>query len=379
MASMAHNAVMSRVAGARPQAASFGNKMAPAKAQAVRANGRSALCVRASYSSRPSENAEQTDSRRAAESQRVDERTMNITTARELDAFLIDAGDKLVMLNMESDDECDIGDNPESWMVDGEGDGEGVEMAACVKLKSDLERVARDADDVVFLNMNVEEPGAKSLAKELGASTFPTQQYYKNGQLVWQHSGAGSETLTSIGEGVLYYGGQAGAGQRASAFIDEVKDQASYNDWMEMCAFPTDKADVACDKQLAVLDVSLLKDSPQCMHIFPAVLALAKNTAGFTRFARLMGDESSDAAAMMTKLGVTQVPTFIFYVDGKEVDRFTGNDRMAVVGKVLDVQMKSGIVVKQEKRSNRMTNEEARALAKSKREQEAKTKAKNLF
>jgi len=65
--------------------------------------------------------------------------------------------------------------------------------------------------------------------------------------------------------------------------------------------------DVVCEKQLAVLDVSLLNDSPQCMHVYPAVLALAKNTAGATRWARLLGDSGPDAKALMSSLNVTQV------------------------------------------------------------------------
>jgi hypothetical protein len=65
--------------------------------------------------------------------------------------------------------------------------------------------------------------------------------------------------------------------------------------------------DVVCEKQLAVLDVSLLNDSPQCMHVYPAVLALAKNTAGATRWARLLGDSGADAKALMKSLNVTQV------------------------------------------------------------------------
>jgi hypothetical protein len=65
--------------------------------------------------------------------------------------------------------------------------------------------------------------------------------------------------------------------------------------------------DVQCEKQLAVLDVSLLNDSPQCMHVYPAVLALAKNTAGATRWSRLLGDSSPTAAALMKSLNISQV------------------------------------------------------------------------
>jgi hypothetical protein len=53
-----------------------------------------------------------------------------------------------------------------------------------------------------------------------------------------QHVGAGSETMQSVGEGVLYYGGVAGGGVSASNFITEVKDQASLTDFLDSCAMP---------------------------------------------------------------------------------------------------------------------------------------------
>jgi hypothetical protein len=273
-----------------------------------------------------------------------------------------------------------VGNNPEGWMVAGK-DSAGVDMAACRQLKSDMARVARDADDVVFLTLDLEEgdAAAKAFAAELGVNRFPTQQYYKNGELAWEHVGAGADTLNSIGEGVLYYGGQAGAGQRVSEFIEEINNPIDLENWIASCAMATDKADVPCDKQLAVLDVSLVKDSPQCVHVFPAVLALAKNTEGATRWSRLLGDSSAEATALMKSLNVTQVPTFIFYMDGKEVDRYVGNDRMGVVGKVVDMQRQTGVVVNTQRRRPTLTSAEAREIASKEREKQAKLKARNLF
>jgi len=49
------------------------------------------------------------------------------------------------------------------------------------------------------------------------------------------------------------------------------------------------------------------------MHIFPAIVSLAKNTAGATRWARLIGDASEDAAALMKSMKVTTMETPAFF------------------------------------------------------------------
>lgn len=59
--------------------------------------------------------------------------------------------------------------------------------------------------------------------------------------------------------------------------------------------------------QLVVLNVAL-SDAAPCVHVFPAVFALARNPGmqGVVTFARLMGDATPGAAALLGKLGVTQ-------------------------------------------------------------------------
>lgn len=64
--------------------------------------------------------------------------------------------------------------------------GRGGCAQACVALKSDLARVARECPDLVFLNIDATSGNGAAMAKELGVTRFPTQQYYKNGQMVWQ-------------------------------------------------------------------------------------------------------------------------------------------------------------------------------------------------
>jgi hypothetical protein len=55
-----------------------------------------------------------------------------------------------------------------------------------VALKNDLARVARECPDLVLLNVDATTGAGAAMAKELGVTRFPTQQYYKNGNLVWQ-------------------------------------------------------------------------------------------------------------------------------------------------------------------------------------------------
>jgi len=295
------------------------------------------------------------------------------------------AEDKLVMLHVESDEECDLGDNPDAWSAQTDiTDGTHVSMSACVQLKNNLARVVRDADDVVFLDLAIEDgdPVASALAHDLGVTRFPTCQYYKNGKLVWQHVGASSNSAEQIGEGVLFHGGQAAGGVNAEDYITAVKSEDDLIGFLESCTvFPNPTPfgvtlQVPCEKQLAILDVSLQNASPACMHVYPAVLGLARNTQGATRWARLLGDTSPEANALLQKLGVASAPTFIFFADGKEVKRYVGGDRMELMNQVLLFQEEQGVQLPQRAVRKRMTNAEARALAIEERKAQKK---KNPF
>jgi hypothetical protein len=61
-----------------------------------------------------------------------------------------------------------------------------------------------------------------------------------------------------------------------------------------------------------VVDVSLT-GAAGCVHIYPAVLALARSFQGYATFARLMGDESGETRALLQELNVVEVPTFLFF------------------------------------------------------------------
>ena len=226
-------------------------------------------------------------------------------------------------------------------------DSKESRMAACRQLSNSLARVAREAPEVTFVALEGDaNADARALSGELGVKHFPTVQYWRDGELLWQHEGAGS-SAEALQEGALFYAGSAGGGAKVSDYIDEVHSPAELDAFLASCAAPAKAVRgmtlaAPCDQQLAVLDVSLAAGSPGCVHIFPAVLALSKNLAGAVRFARVLGDSGPTAKAVMENLGVTAVPTFVFFADGKEVGRYAGADRGALMSAVLDMQSKVG-------------------------------------
>lgn len=176
---------------------------------------------------------------------------------------------------------------------------------------------------------------------------------------------------------MLYYAGQAAGGSYANEYITEIANADDLSNFLELCAAPQEtplgvELEVPCEKQLAVLDVSSLKDSPGCIHVYPAVLALAKNTAGACRWARLTVDSGEPARDLMATLKVDSVPTFIFFNEQKEVGRYCGSDRLALMNKVIEIQNAEGVRLPDRKPRKRIPTSEAKRIAKEAR---AKNKA----
>lgn len=107
-----------------------------------------------------------------------------------------------------------------------------------------------------------------------------------------------SERSCLIAAGIMYYGNTGQQGDIPSDFVTELHSQE------DLDHFINDPSQD--DKVLTVVDVSLTSASP-CIHIFPAVLALAKNFKGYARFARLMGDESPAMQEIIQGLNVIEV------------------------------------------------------------------------
>lgn len=312
------------------------------------------------------------DDRRWKETRRVLQRTQEIHTMEELSAAFQLAGDKLVMVAIESDEECTMGDQ---WLESSRGSETNQEQ--CRQLSSSLARIAREADDVTFLKVEiVGDNSAREVAHQLGVTRYPTFQYYKNGELMFQHVGAGAGAGQQLAEGVLYYGGQGAGGIHVSDYITECRSFSEVDDFIQSCAAPQAAPEgfegdfeVPCDKQLAVIDIGIDKDAPAgCLHIFPAVLSLARNTAGFTRWARVAVDANPESKEIAKHFNITQVPAFVFLAKGKVVDTYMGADRIELMNKVLAFQKANGVVLPQKVTKTRMSTAEAKEIARAARE-----------
>lgn len=136
----------------------------PARARAA------AFRVNASYDS--------VEARRAAETERVMDRTQEIHSIQEFEAALSLAGERLVMVAIESEEECVMSDD--AWAKNAGTANLQFDDNACRQLTSSLARIAREAENVNFLRIEVTEGGGtRDVARTLGVDKYPTYQYYK--------------------------------------------------------------------------------------------------------------------------------------------------------------------------------------------------------
>lgn len=228
---------------------------------------------------------------------------------------------------------CDSGLCEEAELVWKE-DVKAAEAAAktrCAAIKHTFARTARDCPSVVFLSLDADGEAGAAAAAELGVEVLPTVQFWKGGTKLWEHRGF-TEMEQDLGEGVLFYGDAAAGGERASQYVTEVADADALAAWA--AALPP--------RELGVLFVSSTR-AAACVHIFPAVLALARNMGGFASFARLVSDGSAEASAATAALGVKDVPTFVFYRGGAAVGKHVGAARGDLIGQILAQQAAAGI------------------------------------
>ncbi len=81
-----------------------------------------------------------------------------------------------------------------------------------------------------------------------------------------------------------------------------------------------------------LVDFSASWCSP-CKALAPTIDAVAKEYSGKLRVYKLDIDNAADTTA---RFGVSSVPTCIFFKDGKEVDRFSGNQDLRSVRQRVD-------------------------------------------
>jgi hypothetical protein len=276
------------------------------------------------------ETPEQAYERRVRESERVEERVRFVNSIPELKSELEKAGDRLVVIEIESQNVCQTG-----WEEEAElqwKDDQKKALEPCLQLKHVFQRTARDCPDVEFLTVESESENGEELCDYLGVDVLPTVQFWRHGSLLWEHKGV-VNLNQDLGEGVLYFGDTAGNNEKASTYVTDLDSQEALR------AFVEQEQD---EKLLVVVDVSVSDASP-CVHIFPAVMALAKNFTGIAKFARILADSNDDLKQFMTEQNITQVPTFLFYRGGKYIGRHVGSSRGDLIGQILAMQNAAGI------------------------------------
>ena len=126
----------------------------------------------------------------------------------------------------------------------------------------------------MLVSLQADTQEGERLCELLGVDVIPTVQFWRNGQKLWEHKGV-LQLEQDLGEGVLYFGDRAAGGVQASNFVAELHNER------DLDAFVNGQD----EKVLTVVDVSLSNANP-CIHIYPAVVALARSFKGYAVFGR---------------------------------------------------------------------------------------------
>jgi thioredoxin-like negative regulator of GroEL len=253
-----------------------------------------------------------------------------VNSIDELENEFEKAGERLVVVEIESQQVCQTG-----WEEEAElqwKDDRKRALEPCLQLKHTFQRTARDCPDVVFLMVEADMEHGEELCDFLGVDVLPTVQFWRHGKMLWEHKGV-QNLNQDLGEGVLYFGDTAGGNEKASTYVTDLSSSEELRSFV---------AEEKHNSTLVVVDVSL-SDATPCVHIFPAVMALAKNFTGIAKFARVLADKNDDLKRFMSDENITQVPTFLFYREGKMVGRHVGSSRGDLIGQILSMQSAAGI------------------------------------
>ncbi|KAI8476189.1 MAG: hypothetical protein J3K34DRAFT_382349 [Monoraphidium minutum] len=269
------------------------------------------------------ETAEQRHERQLRESARVGERVISIFDADHFRREMAAAAGKLVVLEAVAEGVCMSGLDEEAelhW----KGDREAA-LQPCEDIRHTFVRTARECPDVA------DDSRLAGVCDELGIHVIPTLQFWRNGSKLWEHKGV-MNMDQNMGEGVLFFNGSAAGGVQASDHVVELAGEEDMQRFVESQS----------DSVLTVVDVSVTDAAP-CIHVFPAVLALARSFKGYAAFGRVVADQSEGGRALMAAHNVVEVPTFLFFKNGREVERHVGSSRGDLIGKIMEVQSRFGV------------------------------------
>ncbi|CAG9465947.1 unnamed protein product [Pedinophyceae sp. YPF-701] len=318
---------MLAIKGMSAAVAARGCRPARARRMAVRAAAKpSGDAGRASHVAhiKPGETSEQAEERREQESMRVQERVKYITCREDYDREIAAAGSKLVLLEVTSDNVCQTGLKEEvesNWRRK-----QSDIMQPCVNLKHSFQRVARECDDAVFLEIIGDMgPETKALCKDLGVDTIPSLLFIREGRELWRHAGH-LNAAEDLGEGMLFYNDTLAGNEKATSFVKDLHSGADLQAFLAS----RPKGEVTC------VNVTVSTSAP-CIHVYPAVVSLAKHFQGYCGFARLDIDLAADGSEILNKYNILDVPLFMFFRDGVQIHRFSGGSRSDLLGQVLKI------------------------------------------
>lgn len=262
----------------------------------------------------------------------LDDRVKQISNKSELDFELDVAGDRLVVLELMADNACETGlfePEPEDhWTPQSEQ--KQKKMDVCAGIRHSYVEMAADSPDSRFLAVMEEESNPTDIARSLGISVFPAVVFFKHGRVVWQSYGSDG-MYSDMAEGLLYFGG---AHMDRKDSVDCVSELHSINDVNQFVEAET-------TAKLKMLMVTANLCSP-CVRIYPSYVTLAMNFRDLVDFGRV-DVEDEKMTALCEKLRIREVPTFISYCGGKEVDRLVSGNRGDLIGHLLGLSMKFGI------------------------------------
>lgn len=278
------------------------------------------------------ESVEERQERRSRESAEVDDRVTYVSSRAALEAQFAAAGSRLLVLEVESDNLCELG--YEEVSPDYYEQPKELIQEPCKQFKHSFQRIARKSPKVAFATLIADEnEETMQLAEDLGVSTFPTIQFYKSGKMLWQHEGI-EDALKDLDDGMLYY--EDGKESR----VVELRSKQQLHDLRQS----TDEKG-----ELLIVNASSASADP-CVHIYPAVVSLARGFEGHVTFARLIGERNKETKEIFEELRITKVPTFIFFWRGEERNRFSSSSRGDLIGQLLEHQDSMGYTLPKPRR-----------------------------
>lgn len=181
----------------------------------------------------------------------------------------------------------------------------------------DLSRRCGDVDFILVMGDESEE--TRELCRREGVDKVPHFSFYKGMERLHDEEGIGPDQL--MGD-VLYYGDN-------HSLVEQLHSRWEVEELVAKCKE---------EGKMLVLDVGLKHCGP-CVKVYPAVIKLSKTMADLAVvFARMNGDENDSCMQYLRDMDVVEVPTFLFFREGKLSGRYVGSGKGELVGEILRYQ-----------------------------------------